>query len=84
MMITPRPPAPLDHRIRQLRTKPQLVDRVGEGVAAVDGAVEVVLEIVHVHVAVAEALARRKVEVANHLVDPDAAFDAATLAALRV
>jgi hypothetical protein len=38
----------------------------------------------HVHVAIAEALARCEVEVANDFVDADAAFDATPFFALRI
>ena len=49
-----------------------------------DGRFPVVLKVVHVHVAIAEALAGGNVEVANDLVDAQAAFDAAAFAALLV
>jgi len=62
----------------------ELVDVVGEGVAAWDRGVEVGVEVVDVHVAVAEAAAGRDVEVADHLVDAQAALDAAALPALGV
>lgn len=52
--------------------------------AALDGAVKVVVQVVHVHVAVAEAAARCDVEVAHDLVDADHAFDPAALVALLV
>ena len=55
-----------------------------EGVAARDGALEVVIQVVHVHVAVAEAAPGRDVEVADHLVDAQAALDAAAFLALGV
>jgi len=57
---------------------------VRESVLNVATAVEVVLQIVHVHISVTETLAWRKVEVANDLVHTDAAFDTAALAALFV
>jgi len=68
--------------IRQLRAKAQVVDGVGEGVAALDGSVPVVLEVVHVHVAVAEAAAGGDVEVADDLVDAQSAVDAAPFVSL--
>ncbi len=46
--------------------------------------VPVVLQVVHVHVSVAEATAGRKVEVSDNLVDAQAALDAAALFALLV
>ena len=76
-------PYTLDHRVWQLGSEAQVVDLVAEGVFDALR-VEVVVQVVHVHVAVAEALARREVEVAHHLVDADAALDAAAFAALLV
>ena len=46
--------------------------------------IEVVVQIVHVHCAVAEAPAGRDVEIANDFVHAEAAFDPASLAALRI
>ncbi len=46
--------------------------------------IEVIIQIVHVHLPVAETAPRRDVEVTNHLVHAEAALDAAALAALRV
>lgn len=68
----------------QLGPEAQLVDGVGEAVAAGDGGVPVVLEVVDVHVAVAEAAAGGDVEVADDLVDAQATLDAAALVALLV
>jgi hypothetical protein len=64
----------------QLRTESQAVDCVGEVVA--DIGVPVVLEIVHVHVAAAEAAAGGQVEVSDDLVDTNASLNAAALMAL--
>ncbi len=68
--------------VGQLGAEAQLVDLVREGVLG--GRVPVVLEVVHVHVAVAEAAAGRDVEVAHDLVHPQPALDAAPLLALLV
>lgn len=68
----------------ELGPKAQRVDLVREGVAALDGAVEVVVQVVHVHVAVAKAAPRRDVEVAHHLVHADRTLDPAALLPLRV
>lgn len=68
--------------IGQLGTETEIVDDVGEVVLGVVGRIPVVLEIVDVHVAVAEAAARRKVEVSNDLVDAETTLDAASLLAL--
>ena len=74
----------LGHLLGELGPEAQLVDLVREGVPAGDGALEVVVQVVHVHVAVAEAAARRDVEVADDLVDAQPALDAAAFFALRV
>ena len=49
-----------------------------------NGAFEVVVQVVYVHVAVAEATARRDMEVADHAVDAQAALDTATFFTLGV
>ena len=72
------------HGFRDLGPEAELVHDVGEGVAALDGGVEVVVQVVNVHVAVAEAAAGRDVEIAHDFVDAEVAFDAAALLALRV
>lgn len=53
-------------------------------VAAGDGGLEVIVQIMHVHRTAAEASTGRDVEVAYHLVDAEAAFDPAALLALGV
>lgn len=73
-----------DDLVRQLGPEAQVVHLVREGVLDAVAAGEVVLQVVYVHVAVAETLAGSKVEVSNHLVDADAALDAASLLPLRV
>ena len=55
---------------------------VREAVAVV--VLEVVFQVVHVHVAVGKGLARCKVEVSDDLVHADPAFDSAAFHALRV
>lgn len=80
---------------RQERLLQAASDRVGEmgpeakvmdDVSEVMGnfRVPVVLEVVHVHIAVAEAAPRGEVEVSDDLVDTQAAFDSASLVALLV
>lgn len=72
----------LHNDIAQLRTETQVVDLVGKSVRVL--VLEVVLEVVHVEVAVREGLSGGDVEVANDLVDLDAALEAASLLALFV
>lgn len=74
----------LANLFRQLGPKAERVDRVPERVAALDGCLPVVLEVVNVHVVVAETPARRNVEVAHNFVDAQAALDAAPFGALLV
>jgi len=69
-------------RVAQLRTEAQVVDLVGERVRVF--VLEVVLEVVHVHVASGERLSRRNVEVSNDLVDANAALQTASLLSLLV
>ena len=73
-----------DHVVGQLGPEAQVVDFVGEGVLDALAAREVVLQVVDVHVAVAERFARGEVEVSHHLVDADAALDPAALPPLLV
>ncbi|KAI7165215.1 DUF1692-domain-containing protein [Hortaea werneckii] len=70
--------------IRELGSEAEVVDVVREGMLDAFAACEVVLKIVHVHVAVAEGFPRREVEVTDDLVHADPAFDAAPFAPLRV
>lgn len=70
--------------IRQLRTKAKMMDIVGESMFDVIAASPVVLEIVNVHVTVAERLARCKVEIANNLVDTNSTFNTAAFSTLFV
>jgi hypothetical protein len=69
-------------RVAQLRTEAQVVDLVCERVRIF--VLEVVLEVVHVHVASRERLSRRNVEVSNDLVDTNAALETASLLSLLV
>ena len=84
MMVTPRPPSSLHNGVWKFRSEPQLVNFMRECVAALDWAVEVVLQIVHMHVPIAETLARRKMEVTDDLVYSYPTFDSTALAALGV
>lgn len=68
--------------VRQLGAEAQRVNGVGEVVLGIGGGVPVVLEVVNVHVSVAEATARGKVEVSDDLVDTQVTLDTAALLAL--
>ena len=68
----------------QLGPEAQVVDVVGEGMPLLNRRVPVVLEVVHVHVAVAEAATGRDVEVADDLVDAQATLDAAAFMSLFI
>ena len=57
---------------------------MGEGVASLYWGVEVIDEIVNMHIAVAETSSGCNMEVAYHLVDADHAFYSATLMSLCV
>jgi hypothetical protein len=70
--------------VGELRTKAEGVDDVGEVVRLALGGVPVVLQIVNVHVAAAEASSRSKVEVANNLVHAQATLNAATFLTLSI
>ncbi len=60
------------------------MDLMRKRVAAFDGRLQVVIQIVDMQRTVAEAPARRDVEISDHLVDPEPAFDPAALPPLRV
>lgn len=70
--------------IGQLRTKAQRMDGVGEVVRLALRNIPVVLQVVNVHVAIAEASARGKMEVAHHLVHAQVSLDATALLALGI
>lgn len=70
-----------DHFISKLRAKPQMMDHMGEGVRLI---LEVVLQIMHMQIAIREALARGNMEIANDLVHADATFEAAPFLALLI
>jgi hypothetical protein len=72
----------LDGALRYGWSEAQLVDLMGEAVAAL--VLEVVFQIVDVHVAVGERLAGRKVEISHHLVHANSALYSASLFALGV
>lgn len=68
--------------VRKLGAEAEVVDVVGERVSALDRGVPVVLEVVDVHVSVAEAAAGGDVEVTNDLVHTQPTIDTATFVAL--
>jgi len=70
-----------NHLVAQLRPEAQVVDRVRERVRLV---AEVVVQVVHMEIAVGKGFARRNVEVSNDFVDADGAGKTAALAALLV
>ena len=72
----------LSQLLGQLGSEAELVDLVLEGM--LDGALPVVLQVVDVHIPVAEAAAGGEVEVSDHLVHADGTGDAATLVPLLI
>lgn len=70
------------HGLGDLRPKAQLVDLVTESVR--HRRVEVVVQVVYMHVGTAEASAWRHMKVAHHLVDPQVAFNTAAFFSLRI
>jgi hypothetical protein len=66
----------------QLGAEAQVVNLVGESMGVL--ILEIVLQIVHMHVAVGEGLSRGNVEVSNDLVDLDATLQTTSLLALFV
>lgn len=73
-----------DRAVWQLWAETKVVDLVCEGVLDSFPTSKVVFEVVDVHVAIAEGLARGEVEVADDFVDPNSALDTASLPALFV
>lgn len=71
-----------NRRRRKLWTKPQHVNIMCERMIAL--VMEVILQIMHMHVSIAEALAGREVKVPVHLVHANAAEDATTFLPLRL
>jgi hypothetical protein len=71
-----------DNDLAQLRTKAKMVNLVGKGVRVF--VLEVVLEVVHVHVAVGEGLSGSDMEVSDDLVDSNATLETAALLSLLV
>lgn len=72
------------HLLGDLRPKAQRVDVVRERMPPLHGRIEVVIQVVYVHGAVAETAPGCDMKVADHLIDPEAALDAAPLLALLV
>lgn len=71
-----------DHHVAQLGTKANMVDLVCKGMRVL--VLEVILEVVYVHVSGRERLSRRDVEVADNLVDSNATLETATFLTLFV
>jgi len=70
--------------IRQLRAKPEMVHLVAERVLGSTASSTIVIQIVYVHVAIAERLARSEMEVAHDLVDTDPSLDTTPLSTLLI
>lgn len=70
--------------IRELWSKTESVDLVSKHMAAWEWRVVEVVEVMHVHVAVAETPSGGDVEVSNHFVDSDASLYPAPLAPLSI
>src|ERR1700744_1349235 len=68
----------------KLRPKPQRMDLMRKGVASFNWRVEVIVQVMDVHISIGEGAAWRDLEVAHHFVYPDDALDAAALLALGV
>lgn len=66
----------------QLRSKAEVMDLVREYVASFHRRIEVVIQVVYVHVAVAETPSWGNVEVTDDLVDSDTSFNTASLLSL--
>lgn len=73
-----------DNVVWQLRAKSQMVHFVRKGVLDVVGTSPVILEIMNVHITVAEGLSGGEVKISHDLVDADAAFYATAFSALFV
>jgi hypothetical protein len=71
-----------DDHLAQLWPKAEVVDLMGEGVRVF--VLEVVLEIVNVHIAIRKRLSGRDVEVSDDLVNSDATLETAALLSLLV
>lgn len=87
MVVGPRRalgPQFLRHGFGNLRPKTQLMDLMRKRVTTGDGGIQVIVQIMDMHRAAAEAAAGRNVEIPDNLVDPEAAFNPAALLPLGV
>ena len=70
--------------IRKGRPKSERMDSMREWMATWDRSIEEIIEIVDMHIPVAETPSRRNVEISNNLIDSDASLDTAPLLSLPV
>ena len=71
-------------RLWKLRAESEGVDHVGKVVLLAIRGLDIVLQVVDVHISVAEAAARSQMEVSNNLVNLEGALDATSFGSLRV
>lgn len=86
-MVCPRHDFPLelvDDVIWQSWSKSKLVNSMGEWMSTRNWGIEVVLEIVNVHVAIAETASWGNVEVSNDLVHAESSLNSAAFFSLRI
>lgn len=69
---------------RKLWPETERVNSMRKDMAAFDRGIEVIVQIVDVHVAIAETPSWRNVEVSNDLIDSEPAFYAASLLSLSI
>lgn len=87
MVVTPSHALLSDLRddiVRELWTKSEMMHLVGECVFCSATSSEIVFQVMHMHVAIAERLARGEMEVAHDLVDANTSLNAASFPALLV
>lgn len=70
--------------IRKGRSKSERMDGMREWMATWDRSIEEIIEIVDMHIPVAETPSRRNVEISNNLIDSDASLDTAPLLSLQI
>ena len=68
----------------KLRTKAERMDSVGEEVATLNRGIKKIVQVVDVHVAVAETSSGSNMEIADHFVDTNASLNAASFVSLGI